>query len=262
LSLASPTSSSPFGLGPNSKSPFGIDVATVNTGSGSGASKDSVLRCFIIPGGDDSSINPSALILFFQLVDANFRSGSWGEKTLYDMVKQNHPSVAGLGISAATIKLFLDNVPQLNGRGYAIRGFVIHANSVPAKDSALNLGRHICSVVNAHPDNNTTTSLIPDGYFMSQSGGVWADAVGHQESLKMLIKKTINQVPQPGFYEMYHHVIHSHFRSGGLTLDLARALHAPMDQVDPSERPAVPMAGVEVETVAEDDDEDDEEDGN
>jgi hypothetical protein len=64
----------------------------------------------------------------------------------------------------------------------------------------------------------------------------------------MLMKKTINQVPQPGFYEMYRDIIHSHFHSGGLTLELAHALHAPMDQVDPSEHPPVPMAGVEVET--------------
>ena len=83
----------------------------------------------------------------------------------------------------------------------------------------------------------------------------------------MLVKKTINQVPQPGFFEMYHDVIHSHFHSGSLTLDLARALHAPMDEVDPSERPvaqeaSVPMAGVEVETVLEDTDEDDDKDGN
>jgi hypothetical protein len=41
----------------------------------------------------------------------------------------------------------------------------------------------------------------------------WADVVGHQEALKMLVKKMINQVPQPGFYKMYHDVIHSHFIS-------------------------------------------------
>jgi hypothetical protein len=66
----------------------------------------------------------------------------------------------------------------------------------------------------------------------------------------MLVKKTINQVPQPGFNEMYRDIIHSHFHSGGLTLDLAHALHALMDQVDPSKHPPVPMAGGEVETVA------------
>jgi hypothetical protein len=65
----------------------------------------------------------------------------------------------------------------------------------------------------------------------------WADVVGHQEALKMLVKKMINQVPQPGFYKMYHDVIHSHFHSGGLTLDLTCALHGPMDQVDPSKCP-------------------------
>jgi hypothetical protein len=97
---------------------------------------------------------------------------------------------------------------------------------------------------------------------MSHSGCVWADVVGYQEALKMLVKKTINQVPQPGFYEMYRDLIHSHFHSGGLTLDLACALHTPMDQVDPSECPPVPMAGVEVEIVLEDTHEDDDEDRN
>jgi hypothetical protein len=79
----------------------------------------------------------------------------------------------------------------------------------------------------------------------------------------MLMKKMINQqVPQPGFYEMYRDIILSHFHSGGLTLDLACAIHAPMDQVDPNECPPVPMAGVEVETVLEDTHKDDDEDRN
>jgi hypothetical protein len=30
---------------------------------------------------------------FSLLLDANFCSASWGEKTLYDMVKANHPSI-------------------------------------------------------------------------------------------------------------------------------------------------------------------------
>jgi hypothetical protein len=60
-----------------------------------------------------------------------------------------------------------------------IHGLVIYANSVPTKESALNLGRHICSIVNAHPDNNTMMSLIPNCYFMSQLGSVWADVVSH-----------------------------------------------------------------------------------
>jgi hypothetical protein len=65
------------------------------------------------------------------------------------MVKQGQPSIASLGISPRTLKLFLNNVPQVNGKGYAIRGFIIYANSVPTKESALNLGCHICSVINA-----------------------------------------------------------------------------------------------------------------
>jgi hypothetical protein len=87
---------------------------------------------------------------------------------LFDMVKQGHPSIASLGISPRTLKLFLNNMPQVK-----ICGFVIYANSVPTKESTLNLSHHICSIVNAHPYNNTTTSLIPNHYFMSQSGSVW-----------------------------------------------------------------------------------------
>jgi hypothetical protein len=79
----------------------------------------------------------------------------------------------------------------------------------------------------------------------------------------MLVKKMINQVLQPCFYEMYHGIIHSHFHSGGLTLELTpHALHAPMDQVDPREHRPVPMAGAEVETVLEDTHKDDDEDRN
>jgi hypothetical protein len=84
----------------SSKNPFGIDIATdalLSAGSGSRVSKDSILCCFIVPGGSNGGTNLLALVLFFQLLDPNFCSGSWGEKILYHMVKANHPSIASLG---------------------------------------------------------------------------------------------------------------------------------------------------------------------
>jgi hypothetical protein len=77
-------------------------------------------------------------------------SMTWSRQTIQALT-------ASLGISPNTLKMFLkNNVPQLNGRGYPIRGFAIYAKSIQAKESAVDLGHHICTLSIVTP---TTTPL-------------------------------------------------------------------------------------------------------
>lgn len=58
--------------------------------------------------------------------------------------------------------------------------------------------------------------------------------IGSDAALKDLVAK--KGTPTSGYYERNREAIHCHFRPSTFTLDLARVLHAPTEQVHPNIR--------------------------
>lgn len=122
-----------------------------------------------------------------------------------------------------------------NNKGYAIRLFVIQLACRPPKDSPVNIGQYICRHVNATPGNKTTIVVDEENFFWiePEQKPVWADVVGSQAALTRLLGMTGPLTAD--FFNTYKEAIHQHFQPKTLSLELARILHAPNDELHPSE---------------------------
>ena len=192
--------------------------------------KNSKLKCALI--------GHQAAVFRLEPNDPANANGSWAEKTFFECVKINAPWVIKINIDSTCLKWVHEGIPQKNPKGYDIRLFVIRFKSDGplAKSGIISLGRYICEKINTVPGNNTLTTLDDKDFFWIEKG-VWSDVIGCDASIKELIKTT--GTPCPGYYEMHKDAIHTHFHQGALSLELARLMHAPMDEVHPDLRPEV-----------------------
>jgi hypothetical protein len=87
--------------------------------------------------------------------------------------------------------------------------------------------------INGMPNNSTVIEMNPQDLFwiLTAEGPVWSDIIGLDAVLKMLMEK--KGMPKPGYYFKNCAAIHSYFCPHTFMLDLAHALHAPIDQVHP-----------------------------
>jgi hypothetical protein len=172
----------------------------------------------------------------FSNADPNRTNGPWSEKIAADKLRQNDAAFAALGFLPYTKKWYHGNQPQLNGKGYAIRLFLIETETVPAKDTVAAIGRYICELINDTPGNDTTVSLADPFFWLGEFSRVGAsEAFGHEESLKMIVAEA-GVPPNATFFEDHRELIQFHYHEQSMTLDVASFLHAPIDQVRPDLR--------------------------
>jgi hypothetical protein len=188
--------------------------------------KSSTLKCCLIKG-----TKKSAIIFCVEANDHMWKNGSWSEKCFFDAVCHNEECwINSINIDGTVLAWFHQNVPQKNLKGYSIRLFIIHMDKeLPPKKNILNLGCYICQQLNVAPGNTITTTLQEHNFFWLPDGAVWSDAIGCNAALLQLIKE--KGQPCPGYYKLHRGVIHMYFHPQTFSLDLARTLHAPIDQV-------------------------------
>lgn len=220
---------------------FGIQAATPSQ-----PSRDSWLKACLVKGPGSCGI-----IFRVEPKDSSTNGGSWGEKCFFDALRQKQDWVLRLNVHSKCLSWYHGDVEQKNSKGYAIRLFVIYATEMPSKDSVIKLGSFICCQINAMPDNNTTTTVADEmEFFWIPRGAVWADVIGTAAAFKTLVDT--HGVPFQGYYEKHKDVIHSYFRPGTLTHDLATKLRAPIEQVAAEFRVATAQTQPDVEDIEED----------
>ena len=236
---------------------FGIKPASTGGGDND---KNSKLKCVMIAGEN----NAGALVFRCEPNNPNYRNGSWAEKAFFDAVRKNMEWVTLINVDSDMLQWCHNDEAMFNPEGYNIRLFVVHCAELPSEDSAIKLGKHICQNVNTMPNNNTTMSIQPGQFFWIPNGvkPVWSDVIGSDAALKALVEE--KGMPTAGCYDTNQEAIHSYFRPHTFTLDLARVLHAPIEQVhpqlrtesnnEPSEEQVLDKNEIEVEL--EDDEED------
>ena len=192
-----------------------------------GFDKDSTLKVSVV-----KSPNTSAIVFRVQPNDAK-SYGSWSEKTFFDHVRNERQWTKDISMDSTVLQWFDGNMPMYNGRGYQIRLFVIYVLELPPKEAIIKLGHHICSQINTDPANNTTMSLHEDTFFWTVDA-VWSDLIGCDQALRRLQKEIGQTVP--GLYENNKEIIHSYFHPKTFSMELARILQAPIDQVHPEVR--------------------------
>ena len=210
----------------------GLAAFGIKPAANAGSDKDSKLVCVII-----STENGGAVIVFRCAPNnPNLRFGSMSEKYWFDAVRTGEPWVKQANIDDDMRPWVHNEVEQKNPRGYNIRLFTLSCAEFPTEESVVQLGRYICEQVNAMPNNNTTMVVDPANYFWipTADGPVWSDVIGSDAALKELVAK--KGMPSRGYYETNREAIHCYFRPHTFTMDLARVLYAPEEQLHPEAR--------------------------
>ena len=208
----------------------GLAAFGIKSVSECGGDKDSILRCVKIVHSDNSAA------LVFRCEPNNESNPSWVEKMWFDAVRHKVEWVVKLNVEGQMLHWYHDDEAMLNNRGYDVRLFVIQCAEEPPVASIMKLARYISEKINEIPTNFTTITVVPDKFFWipCSDNPVWSDVIGSDAALKTLVEKT--GVPKAGYYEANHGTIHSYFRPHTFTLDLARVLRAPIEQVAPGLR--------------------------
>ena len=190
--------------------------------------KNSTLKCVLI-----NSPEANAIVFRVEPTDPDAR-GSWAEKIVFDAIYKGEKWVRDLGIDSKNQKWFHENEVVNNEKGYPIRMFVLRCEEMPPKEKIFDLGEHICIQINSAPGNRTTTSVERDAFFWidPDTKPVWSDIVGVDVAMETLMIKT--GVPNADdYFKQNKDIIHSFFHPGSLSLQLARVLKAPMEEVHP-----------------------------
>ena len=212
--------------------------------------KSSLVRLAIIPN--------QALIFRIQPKDPDMCS--WAEKVMMDDVKKPAPWVVDANIDSYVFTWFQDNQKMLNTRGYGIRLFAIYVEDTTSvtDESLLNLGSHIAQVLTEHEKNDTVVTVPSNGAFFWNRNATWQDLIGTDAALNRLRFNT-GPFHRDGYYHQNIRDIHSHFRPGTFSIELACTLFAPLKDIDPVQLRTVALkklanrraaAGIDPENVA------------
>jgi hypothetical protein len=186
--------------------------------------KDASLLLAIIPN--------VALCFRFKPNDPGNNS-CWAEKIMMDCCKESVGWVTDSNISTWAFAWHINGVKQVNAKQWGIRLFFLYVQSTDITTKALrSLGEYIVRNINAHPKNSTVTIVPPGDEFIWLNDATWYDLIGMETSLTNLKKETTSF--SAGYYEQYKDVIHTYFKRGTFTVDLACMLHAPMSCIQPS----------------------------
>lgn len=212
---------------------FGIKpAASLNTSNTQATkNKNSMLKCCLLSAGLDSAI-------LFRLQPIDPSCNNWSEKCLFDALRRHDDWITTLAFDESCLFWFENNLPQRNCKQYVTRMFVIRTEQNPSDDQLLSLGHHVCTKINQLPNNTTTTITDENSYFwIPRETAVWADVIGIDEALAQLTRKLGH--PHPGYFELHKTTIDTYFHTGSYSVPLARALHAPVEEIHPSVRMAL-----------------------
>ena len=181
---------------------------------------------------------PDAIAFRFQPEDTTGKISSWSEKEMFQALREGAPWVRAAGIDSIALTWFDQNQKMTNNKGYGIRLFIVYLQSnakLPSDAAIIKLGNFICTNVNQIDGNETTVSVGASPFWPTNKVAVWSDIIGVDAALRKLVKDCGSLTP--GFYDQYKHHLYTCFRMGELSMELARMIHAPLDEVHPDLRP-------------------------
>ena len=181
----------------------------------------------------------SAIVYRFEPYNADDVRGCWSCKVMFDMirVKPRLQWLQDLGIDDQVLYWCHMNVPQKNEQNYPVRMYAIYFDNpeLVSKEACYEIAKVICSEINSAPNNRTICHFQPSSFFWVPYGeAVWSDIIGVDRSLRMLHAKC--GTPVPGFYDQNQQAVRCCFRPRSLSLEVARLLYAPVDEIHPDEQ--------------------------
>jgi hypothetical protein len=157
----------------------------------------------------------------------------WHEKIFSDAVFKQHEWATALGLSYS-VRWFLNEKQQVNGRGFPVRLFCIDSKPVPFDaDVIVSLGKLICTNLNSCNSFQKPSIQVASDFFWlpSDDGVVMADVTSNAECMVLLTKKCGSKGEDLDFYKKHSETIHCYFRTNNLTSEIADAVGAPSNQI-------------------------------
>jgi hypothetical protein len=218
-----------------SLSDFGIqqDTATIQSVTVQADTQTHLLRCAVV-------VKKSMLrhIIFRCDPCATWKT-CWHEKIFSDAVFKKHDWATALGLSYS-VRWFVNEKQQVNGRGFPVRLFCIDSKPVPFdEDVIVSLGKLICANLNSENSFQKPSIQVASDFFWLQPDDsiVMADVTSTAECMILLAKKCGSKVDD--FYKNHSDTIHCYFRPNNLTAEIADAVGAPSSQIKRNDNIAV-----------------------
>ena len=133
----------------------------------------------------------------------------------------------------------LDGTELKNSKGYPIKLFVVYVRdaTVPDVDDFRKLLTMICDNLNAR-NKEFKTSVGADMFLCPEKDlageTVWSDILGQEQSLRELRKQAGSAFP--GWFDANVAAVHSFFGPRNLSLESAKELYAPIDEMSEEAR--------------------------
>ena len=207
---------------------FGIKLRKSSPATKLPGQKLVYLKCGVINTGEDT-----AIAFRFDPI------GSYVERIMYEEIfkfKKEWTRECNFD-DKLYFSWFHHNEAQTNSNNYAVRLFVIRtAAPVVIKQDLFELCQFICQQLNQIPSNNSVITVDDSNFIWTLPDAVWADIIGDDKAYKIIMDTKGNPTATDNFYARNKPFIDSYFRSGTYTIDLARKLRAPEEEIHPSER--------------------------
>jgi hypothetical protein len=191
----------------------------------------SLLRCCVVH-------NTEGYSLVFRLEQSNGSApgGTWAEKIFFDAIRDREAWVADLHFDTSCLSWYKENVAQMSvtkSGTYAIRMFVINAlGAPPGEQQIFRLASYICKILSDKPSSRLPTTFVANDSFFWMKKPVWSEIIGETAALEMLAR---NHGPiGMGYYAQNADTVHTFFRQGSLSMEVARVIDAPLSQVHSS----------------------------
>ena len=206
------------------------------------------------------------IVIRLHPTDPENKRSTWPEKIMMDGIFNREAWLSRIPFVRLTYAWYDNNIEQKNARDYAYRLFLIPSRGTLTAAQIVAILRRLARGINEQPTNNIPVMVNPDDAFWLQDiVPVWSDVIGSNAAFQRLTSMTGLRT-DTNFYQEHENVIHEHFRRGTFTLDMARALNAPLEQVHPGARATA--AGIPpeaenqeyVDLALDEDDEDSDED--
>ena len=209
--------------------------------------KDSLLQAAVVPGAPIVQ-GVSSTFIVFKYGDAREpKKGCYHEKIMNDELLAGTKWVTDLEIQKLDGEydvLFMNGEEVKNRQKYPVRLFAIEVEQTPKHEVVLKLLQRIASQINKNTKLLGRVYVVEDDlYFTKEREAVWSEIVGANNALGKMVSVIGRPTGEPTYWSENKNIIHTFFRSGTFSINLARFVGAPNEEIDDPSQLQAPLPG-------------------
>lgn len=192
----------------------------------------SVMKCAIVRGHDEMT----GFLVWFS-TNRGDDGKSWACKVMYDLVRVEHRFGDFLLALRPHRRRAVNGIPFLNRDNYAVRVYVFpFKTSTLTVDTAFQLAKVIKTDVDKAPQLSEHRIILDRETFMENENAVYSDIIRSDDAVALAIQIAGTPDIPRDWATQEQLMAYTFFRSGEFTMEAARRLGAPLDEVSEAEK--------------------------